>query len=262
MGKIKVFLSEPQVLFREGIHFILSGEDEFEVTGETTSNEEAFHLIEANPPHIVVLSLQDTTADGYEITRRIKRSLPSVSVILILEKKDDEKLFQAIKCGASACLTKDTEPDYLLDVIRVVTQGSQPIIDELLVPGLASRALAEFKDVTTVNKQVDNLLADLSLKESQILNTIAASNNLEQVAAKLDINEETIRRNLRMIQSKLINNDQAHSVFEAAQRSLPILIRSKVTKETASAQYVTKAEFNEFKESLLARFKSLIEEKS
>ena len=262
MEKIKVFLSDPQVLFREGIHFILSGEDDFEVTGETTSNEEALPLIEANPPHVAVLSLQDTAADGCEITRRIKRSLPSVYVILTLEKKDEEKLFQAIRCGASACLTKDTEPDYLLNVIRVVSQGSLPIIDELLLPGLAARVLAEFKDVAAVNQQVDNLLANLTSKESQILSAIAGGSSLEQTAARLDITEEAIRRNLRMAQSKLVNNDQANIVFEAAQRSLPMLIRSKAGREAAAGQYVTRAEFNEFKESLMARFKSFISDKS
>ena len=262
MEKIRVFLSDLQVLFREGIHFILSGEDDFEVTGETTSNEEAFPLIEANPPHITILSLQDTTTDGYEITCRIKRSLPSVSVILTLEKKDEDTLFLAIKCGASACLTKDTEPDYLLNIIRVVAQGSLPIIDEMLLPGLAARVLAEFKDVAAVNKQVDNLLANLTLKESQVLSTIAGGSSIEQTAAKLDINEETIRRNLRMVQNKLVNNAQAHTVFEAAQRSLPILIRSKATRDAGAGQYVTRAEFNEFKESLMARFKSFINDKS
>jgi DNA-binding NarL/FixJ family response regulator len=258
MEKIKVFLSDPQILFREGIHFILSGEDDFEVTGETTSNQEAFTLIEANPPHITILSLQDPTLDGGEITRRIKRGLPSVAVILILEKKDEERLFQTMRCGASACFTKDTEPDFLLDIIRVVAQGSQPIIDELLVPGLAARVLAEFKEVAGMNEQVENLLTDLTTKESQILNTIAAGSSMEQVAAKLDITEETIRRNLRMIQSKLVSNDQAHAVFEAAQRNLPILIRGKTAKDAGAGQYVTRAEFNEFKESLMARFKSLI----
>ena len=41
MRKIKVFLSDAQVIFREGIHFTLSGEEDFEVTGESTSNDEA-----------------------------------------------------------------------------------------------------------------------------------------------------------------------------------------------------------------------------
>lgn len=262
MEKIRVFLSDPQVLFREGIHFILSGEDDFEVTGETTSNEEAFPLIEANAPNVTILSLQDTATDACETTRRIRRSLPSVSVILTMEKKDEEKIFQAIKCGASACLTKDTEPDFLLNVIRVVAQGSLPIVDELLLPGLAARVLEEFKDVVTVNRQVDNLLANITSKESQVLSAIAGGSSLEQTAAKLDITEEAVRRNLRMVQNKLVNNDQAHTVFEAAQRSMPILIRSKASRDAAAGQYVTRAEFNEFKESLMARFKSFISDKS
>ena len=262
MEKIRVFLSDPQVLFREGIHFILSGEDDFEVTGETTNNEEALALIEANPPLVAILSLLDTAADGAEITRRIRRGLPSVSVILTLEKKDDEKLFQAVKCGAAACLTKDTDPDFLLNVIRVIAQGSLPIIDELLLPGLAAMALAEFKDVASVNQQVDNLLANLALKESQVLSSFAGGAGLKETAAKLDMTEDAIRRHLRMVQNKLVSNDQAHTVFEAAQRSLPILIRGKAARDTGSAQYVTRAEFNEFRESLMAHFKSFISDKS
>src|SRR4030042_991160 len=118
--KIKVFLSDPQVLFREGIHFILSGEDDFEVTGETTSNDEALTHIEANPPNIAVLSMLDKKSGGPEIARRIQRSQPAVAVTLTVEKRDDGKVFEALKSGASACLSKDTEPEELLDIIRMV----------------------------------------------------------------------------------------------------------------------------------------------
>jgi len=259
MEKVKVFLSDPQVLFREGIHFILSGEDDFEVIGETTSNQEAFTLIEANPPNIAILSMQDIKSSGAEITRHIKRNLPSVSVILTLDKKEDEKLFAAMKSGASVCITKDTDPEYLLDVIRVVTQGSQPIIEELLIPSLAAMALTDFEDLAALNEQLDNLLAGLAPKENQILTNIVAGNNIEQVAAKLDITEETIRRNLRLVLNKLVSNEQARAVIEATQRSLPSIIGTG-KRAGKSTEYVTKAEFNEFKESLMERLKSFIGE--
>ena len=260
MEKVKVFLSDPQVLFREGIHFILSGEDDFEVTGETTSNEEGFALIEANPPNIAILSMQNGKLNGPEITRRIKRSLPSVSVILTMDKSDEEQLFAAMKSGASACLTKDTDPEYLLDIIRVVAQGSQPMIEDLLIPGLASRSLIEFEDLATLSEQLDNLLASLAPKETEILNSIAAGNSIEQVAAKLDMNEDAIRRNLRLILSKLVANDQARALIEAAQRSLPSIIRGAVKIGGPSVEYVTKEEFNEFKDTLMERLKSFIGE--
>ena len=260
MEKVKVFLSDPQVLFREGIHFILSGEDDFEVTGETTSNEEAFTLIEANPPNIAILSMENGKLNGPEVTRRIKRRLPSISVILTIDKSDEEPLFSAMMSGASACLTKDTDPEYLLDIIRVVAQGSQPIIEALLIPGLASRALVEFEDLATLSEQLENLLASLAPKENEILGSIAAGNGIDQVAAKLDINEETVRRNLRSILNKLVANDQARSLIEAAQRSLPSIIRGAAKTGGPSAEYVTKEEFNEFKDSLMERLKSFIGE--
>jgi len=255
MEKVKVFISDPQVLFREGIHFILSGEDDFEVTGETTSNEEALGLIEANPPNIAILSMKNGKLNGPEVTRRIKRNFPSVSVILVMDKSDDEQLFAAMKSGASAYLTKDTDPEYLLDSIRVIAQGSQPIIESLLLPALAAKVLAEFEDLATLSEQLDNMLARLAPKEAEVLGSIAAGNSLEQVTTKLSLNEETIRRHLRMILNKLAANDQGRAVIEAAQRSLPSIIRGGKAG-VASAEYITRAEFNEFKESLMARFKS------
>ena len=259
MEKIKVFLSDPQVFFREGIHFILSGEDDFEVTGETTGNEEAFSLIEANSPNIAILSMYDPKIDGAEITRHIRRNVPSVAVILILDKKEPEKVFAAVKSGAGACMTKDSEPEYLLDILRVVAQGSLPIIEELLTPAIASLVLAEFEDLAAINKQFDNLLANLTPKETQILNAIAASGKIDQVAAKLDMNEDTIRHNTRLILNKLVANEQARNIIDVAQRSLPSIIRSGRGNGKAG-DYVTKAEFNEFKDHLMERLKSFIGE--
>jgi two-component system response regulator DevR len=261
MDKVKVFLSDPQVLFREGIHFILSGEDDFEVIGETTSNQEAFTLIESNPPNIAILSMKDANkASGAVITRRIKRNFPSISVILTLEAKEEDQLFTAMKSGASVCITKDTDPEYLLDVIRVVAQGSYPIMEEMLLPGIAGMVLAEFEELATLNEQLDNLLGSLAPKETQILNAIAAGSTIEQVAEKLDITEETIRRNLRLILNKLISNEQSRAVIEAAQRGMSSIIAGSGKTNGKFNDYVTKAEFNEFKDNLMERLKSFIGE--
>jgi two-component system response regulator DevR len=261
MEKVKVFLSDPQVLFREGIHFILSGEEDFEVIGETTSNDEAYTLIEANPPNIAVLSLLDRKTSGPEITRRIRRGLPSVSVILTIDKKDDEKIFDAIRSGASACLTKDTDPEQLLETIRVVSEGSLPIAAELTSPGVAAMVLAEFENLTELNQHMDNLLAHLTAKEKQVLESIAGVGAAEPAAVKPAINGDTASRHLRLILNKLVANDQAQAVIEAAQRSLPTVIRRPLTKAGGrDAEYVTRAEFNEFKDHLMERLKSLLGE--
>jgi DNA-binding NarL/FixJ family response regulator len=256
MDKIKVFLSDPQILFREGIHFILSGEDDFEVTGETTGNEEAFALIEANSPNIAILSMNDAKASGPDITKRIRRNLPSVFVILTTDKNEPEKCFGAIKAGASACITKDTEPEHLLDIIRVVAQGSMPLMEDILTANIAKMIITEFEDLTELNQQFDNILARLSVKEQQIMAAIAAGGDIEQITAKLDMNEETVRRNIRLIFNKLVANEQARGIIEAAERNIPTMLRPG--KSGGKSDYVTRAEFNEFKEQLMQRFKSFI----
>jgi two-component system response regulator DevR len=257
MEKVKVFLSDPQVLFREGIHFILSGEEDFEVIGETTTNDEAFTLIEANPPGVAVLGMADKKTFGPEIARRLRQSLPSVAVILTIDKKEDEKIFDAILSGACACLTKDTEPEHLLDTIREVSQGSLPIVAELRSPGVAALALAEFESLSELNEHMDNLLAQLTAKETQVLEAIAAG-TAEPVAEKLGISEDAVSRHLKTILNKLVANDQAQAVIEAAQRSLPSIIRRPLKKDGRDIDFVTKAEFNEFKDQLMERLKSLL----
>ncbi len=259
--KIKVFLSDPQVLFREGIHFTLSGEEDFEVTGEATNNEDAFAAIEDNPPTIAILNMKSGKLDGPAVTHRIKRNFPSVSVILVMDSEDEEMLFSAIKCGASAFLTKNTDPDYLLDLIRIIAQGSQPIIESLLIPKIATRVREEFEAVAVLSEQLNNLLARISAKENQVLDCIAEGNGIDQIATKLSINEDTVRRHMRSIVSKLVANDQARALMEAAQRSMPSLVFHDGGGKLG-AEYVTKEEFYEFKEHLMERLKSFIGELS
>ena len=258
MGKIKVILSDPQVLFREGIHFILSGEDEFEVIGETTGNEEALSLIEANPPDIAFLSMQDDKITGPEATRRIKRSLPSVSIILITDKKEEGMLFDAAKSGASACLTKDMDPETLLDTIKVIADGNLPIIEDAMMPELGSMILAEFEDMTTMNEKLDNLLAKLSTKEEQILGNIADGNSIEQIAYKMETGEDGIRQNLGTVINKLISNDRSRALIDAVQRSLPSVVRDITGKGGSITEYVTRSEFSDFKENLMERVRNLV----
>ena len=252
MEKVSVFLAEWQVLFREGIHFTLCGEEDIEVIGEAADNEEVLNFIEANLPSIAILNANRGKVSGIDVTRRIKQNLTSVSVILIMDSDNEEQLFSAVKCGASACLVKDIDPDDLVNIVRKVAQGAYPISEALLRPGIASRVIDEFEASSLISKEVDNLLACLSPREGEILRHIAGGSQLEELTQALGINEQVISQNCRLILSKLAANDHNREVIEAAQSHLPSII----SKTKAGAKYITKDEFTEFKESLRERFKS------
>jgi len=250
--RTKIFLSDPQVLFREGIHFILSGEDDFEVTGEGTGNEEALTHIETNPPQVVILNIEDKKLGGLELVRRLKRRSPSIAAILTLEHTDEEQLFEVLVSGASAYLTKDADPERLLETVRAVSQGSIPVMEELLNPTISTMVLAEFEEINELNEGIDNLMAGLAPKEMQVLNNIAAGNSLEQVAAKLNMDEESIRTNLKLVLNKLVANDQTKAVITTVQRGLPgVMVDNRPLK--SSEEYLTREEFTRFKDNLAKR---------
>jgi len=218
MEKVTIFLADWQALLREGIHFTLSGEEDIDVIGEATNNEDALAFIENNPPRIAILSADRGKLSGIDATRSIKQNLPSVAVILLMESDNEEQLFSAMKSGASACLPKDIDPDELVNITMNVAQGGQPISEALLRPELASRVLDEFEAFSLISKQVDDLLARLSPTEVAILRCIAGGGSGEQLTQTLAITEKAIRRHLGLILSKLVANARNREMIEAAQK--------------------------------------------
>lgn len=256
MDKINVFLADWQVLFREGIHFTLSGEDDMEVIGEETSSEQAIVFIETNVPQVAILNVDHEKLSGIEVTRRIKQNLPEVSVILVMDNYNEEQLFAAMKSGADACLTKDVDPEIVVDTVRKVAQGNQSLSETLLKPEIASRVLDQFETLSAMGEPVVNLLARLVPRETEILRHIADGNAEEQVAGTLGISEEAISHKLQSILHKMVANDQKQMLLEAVQSGLTGIARASFTGRLG-ADYITKEEFTAFKESLKERFKSL-----
>ncbi len=260
MDKVSIFLVDWQVLFREGIHFTLSGEEDIEVIGEATANEEALAFIETNLPRIVVLNTDHGKPTGIEVTRRIKQNQPGVAVILIMDNDNEDELLAAAKSGDSACLTKNVDPKDVVDTIRSVAGVGKPIVAALLRPGIAARVLQDFEVFASLSQQVGNLLSRLSPREVEIMRHIVDKNSLAQIAQAMGISEGAVNHHLEFVLHKLVTNDHNREVIAAAQSGLLSVIPRP--GQRPAAEFVTREEFNDFKEKLMARFKSLVGELS
>ncbi len=257
MDKVKVFLADWQVLFREGIHFTLSGEEDIEVIGEDTENESALSFIESNPPQVAVLNASHDKLSGMEVTRRLNQNLPEVATVLIMDSEDEEQRFSVLKSGASACLTKDTDPEFMVNVIHGIARGKKPVSEDLSRAGIAQRTADAFETFASLGQPISSQLARLAPQEAEVLHRFAGGETREQVAAALELNEDSLGQKLESIRYKLVSNEQKLRLIEAAQSSLPPISSFK-----PSAEYITKEEFAAFKESLKERFRSLSREPS
>jgi DNA-binding NarL/FixJ family response regulator len=142
----------------------------------------------------------------------------------------------------------------------VVAQGSQPTIDALFQPDIAAMVLADFNETAAINAELDNFMAALGSKEAELLNNISAEKTIEQICTELNTSEENIRRNLRVILNKMVANDQSRTLYETAQRNIPMMMRGTGRTQGEGGDYITREEFNEFKESLMERLKLILGE--
>ncbi len=260
MDRISVFLADWQVLFREGVHFTLSGEEDMDVVGEATTSEEAVRAVRSSPPRVAVLNAEANNLAGIRASRYLKQNFPMISVLLILDSDAEERLFQAVQSGALGCLTKDADPADLVDGIRQVAHGGYPACNVILRPGIAGRVLTSFEEFAAVNEQVDNLLAELTPDETEALRNLSRRGGTVEASPTPGSEAGNLSRQLRTIATKLVANDHSYRVLEAARNGHQGTALGGDPSTRPPAEFVTRGEFSAFKDSIWERFRSAIDD--
>ena len=212
MNDITVVIVDKQSFFRSGVRQALSEQAGFKVL-EGAPNDEAFDIIDAESPNVVLLDINFPALSGLEMSRKISRRYPNSKVIILSPNSNDDELFEVIKTGAVAYLNKNTTTEELVNVIKRACHGEYPINDSLVTrPAVAEHVLKQFRDIVSAGKVMESITAPLTYRETQILNYIAQGNSNKQIARILEISEQTIKNHVSSILRKLNANDRAHAV--------------------------------------------------
>ncbi len=216
MDKIVVVIVDKQALFRAGVRYTLCQQADFEVF-DSAPNENPMALIEANSPDVLLLDMDHPSFRGLDLARKIALHCPTTKIKMLASNPDDKQLFEIIKTGAVAYLDKSITAQELANTIRQVSRGEYPINDSILVrPKVAEHVLRQFQSMHSNNgKNLGNIVAPLTCRETQILNYIADGNANKQIAYILQTSEQTIKNHVSNILRKLNANDRAHAVVLA-----------------------------------------------
>ena len=193
---IRVFQADDHAIVRDGMRWLLVGEDDIELVGEAAEGRTAVQKIAELKPDIVLLDLQMPVMNGFEAIPLIQQSSPASKIIVITSFNDNEHVFQAIQSGAVGYLLKDTMPQKILQVIRNVAEGNVT-----LDASIAQRVLAY---VTKLGKPDKALVKNtLTQRESEILKWVAKGETNLEIAQKLFVSERTVRTHVSNILGKL-----------------------------------------------------------
>jgi two-component system, NarL family, response regulator LiaR len=182
--KIRVILADDHAMVREGIRVYITTEPGFEIIGEAENGEQAVKLALTLKPDVILMDLVMPVMSGLEAIREIKAKDPTIRILVITSFADDDKVFPAIKAGASGYLLKDSSPQQLLQAILDVYNGSSS-----LHPLIASKVLNE------LNKPSLQPLPEeqLSAQEIAVLKLIAKGSSNLEIAEQLHLSENTVR---------------------------------------------------------------------
>ncbi len=213
---LKIMLVDDHPFFRLGLRNALGEQPDLEIVGEAEDAQRAIDVADELAPDIILMDLSLPAPGGIEATARIKRGLPSASVIVLAQNEDEDSLFDAIKAGAAAFILKDVAPDDLVAIIRRVGGGEYLINDKVFArPAVASRVLKEFRELSIYGQESQPIFAPLSPREVEILDNIAQGMTNKQVAFQLSISEQTVKNHMSSILRKLSVNDRTQAVVYA-----------------------------------------------
>jgi DNA-binding NarL/FixJ family response regulator len=219
LDRIRILIADEQPGYRSRLRSALQRSNRIELVAEAGSAQEALSVVGSLGPDVVLLDTHLPGANGLSLTRAIKQSHPTASVLSLTAAPDEEELFDAIRYGAAAYVPKSISDVELVDIIVRVRNGRYVIDDHVLAnPALASRVLHAFRDLAAMDQQVKPLFAPLSAREIEVLEHAARGSSNKIIARAMGISDQTVKNHLTSIMRKLAVNDRTHAVVYALQQ--------------------------------------------
>jgi DNA-binding NarL/FixJ family response regulator len=207
---VAVAIVEDDATIRAGWVNILDRLPGYHIAGKFSNGEEALTKLAMNPPDFVLMDINLPGMSGIECTRELKRLLPDVQVIMLTMFGDRDRIFDALRAGASGYLLKRTTPSALKAALEEALAGGAP-----MSPYVARQVVQYFQ--TSPFAHTPGRIADvdrLSPKENNILKLLSEGCQYKEIAAKLDISMDTVRTHIRRIYHKLHVHSRTDAVVK------------------------------------------------
>ena len=156
--------------------------------------EEALTQLPKDTPDVVLMDINLGGMNGIECVRQLRPSLPNTPVVMLTVFEDTDKIFRAIAAGASGYLLKRMPPSKLLDAIAEVVGGGSPMSAPI------ARKVIQLLQTMPIPSDDTK---DLSDRERQVLEAMAAGQLYKQIADDLCVSIHTVRSYIRRIYEKL-----------------------------------------------------------
>ena len=208
---ITILIVDDQNLIRQGLKALLELESDMKIVGEAENGQIAINLVRELRPNVILMDIRMPIMDGVAATKEINNQFPHCKILILTTFDDDEYVKAALQNGAMGYLLKDTPSEELAVAIRAVNKGYSQ-----LGPGIVKKLITQFPANSLQNlTSVPANLAELTLREKEVLRLIAIGNNNREIAQKLYISEGTVKNHITNILNRLNLRDRTQAAILA-----------------------------------------------
>ncbi|MFZ5808872.1 MAG: response regulator [Chloroflexota bacterium] len=211
---LKILIVDDHPIVRKGLRALIASEPDLHLIGEAANGMEAVEMALRILPDIILMDLVMSPVDGVEAIARIKASQPGARILVLTTFADDDKVFPAIKAGASGYVLKDIPPEELLQAIRDVAMGQS-----FLHPTIAARLMREINQTSSPPDDSD----PLTERELEVLRWIARGLSNQEIALELNVSERTVTTHISNILDKLHLANRTQATLYALRKGIASL---------------------------------------
>ena len=204
----KVAIVEDNRTTREGLETIVNLSADFRCVCTCSTAEEALEVLPKREPELVLMDIQLPNMSGVDCVARLKEMMPALKAIMVTVYEDPDRIFRALRAGASGYLLKRSTPEEVLSAMREVQQGGGAMSGEI-----ARKVIGYFREQTTATAEVDQLTA----REREVLDLVVHGLSNKEIAERLSVTVAAVRWHLKHIYHKL----HVHSRTEVALKFRP-----------------------------------------
>ena len=201
--KVRVLVADDHPVVRQGIMANVIPQSDMTVIAEAGDGVEAIASIKEHLPDIVLLDLRMPQMDGLDVLAEVKNSRLPCKIIIMTTFDSEEDVQRAMKAGARGYLLKDSTQEEILDAIRRVSLG------ETYLPARIVQKVAE-----GMRKP------ELSPREVEVLQWVAAGKSNKEIGAQLFIAEGTVKTHVKNVLEKLNVVGRTAAIREGVHRGL------------------------------------------
>ncbi len=191
---IRVTLVEDDDKFREHLAALIGGSNGFACVGAHSSAETVLRSVPVEKPEAVLLDLELPGQSGLDLIAELNVKHPEIEIVVLTIHDDTHRIFAALEAGASGYLVKPVPPARILEAIIEARNEGAPMssqIARLVVRTFHKRGLSKQE------------LDCLTLREEEILRSLAKGFRYQEIANELGISIRTVSTHLHNIYGKL-----------------------------------------------------------